>query len=115
MIVQKFGLELRKFGNKASFYKEVDAILNNSKNIINQTVAHALQKMLSTDGAIYVNDLKNLADMSNIHIDKTKMQIYSAIHCQKWNEMIPEYRQTIMAMILDDFRSILYPEENQNV
>lgn len=33
-----------------------------------------------------------------------------ALHCMHWNEMLPDFRKTIVAMILDDFRAILNPE-----
>jgi len=41
------------------------------------------------------------------------MTIYNCVHCMHWNEMLPEYRQTVMAMVLDDFRSVLNPMEIQ--
>jgi hypothetical protein len=32
-----------------------------------------------------------------------------AAHCIEWSEMLPDYRQMLVAMVLDDFRTVLCP------
>jgi hypothetical protein len=45
-----------------------------------------------------------------IHIPVERMRIYQTAHCMPWNEMTPEYRQSLTAMVLDDFRAVLMHE-----
>lgn len=114
MQIQKFGIEIRKIGNIESLYKEVDLVLNKigcdngvSAIIQKQTVAHALQKMITTQEYFDVCTIRNCAEMCQMRIPKERMDVYSSIHCLYWNQMLPEYRQSIVAMVLDDFRVIL--------
>lgn len=114
MQIQKFGLEIRRIGNVESLYKEVDLVLNKvgcdngvGAVIQKQTVAHALQKMISTQNYFDVCTINKCAEMCQVCIQKERMQVYNSIHCIHWNEMLPEYRQVIIAMVLDDFRCIL--------
>ncbi len=115
MQIQKLGIELRRIGNTESLFKEVDLVLSKydllnsqtSKTIQVQTVAHALQKMFKTDNHFSVCAIRSCIDVAQIHISEERMSIYSSIHCMNWSEMLPDYRQMITAMILDDFKSVL--------
>lgn len=111
MVIEKIGLELRKFGTMDSLYKEVDSVLSQPGNAVSGAVAHGLQKMFKVDRHLSVCFIENAAKMCNICIARERMQIYNCLHCMDWNEMLPEYRRTVMCMILDDFRSILQPEK----
>lgn len=108
-LMSMFGLELRKVGNIKNLYRDVDIVLGNTNraNLQRQTVAHAIQKMMKSDKWFDVTCIKGCAKVCEICIPEERMDIYSAIHCIHWNEMLPDYRQQIIAMVLDDFRSIL--------
>lgn len=117
MILQKLGIEVRKIGDVNSLYNEVDLILKKfdiqqgiSASIQIQTVAHALQKMFDVEKYFDICIIRSCAELCNIVISKERLNVYQSIHCMHWNEMLPDYRQAIMAMVLDDFRLIL----NQN-
>jgi hypothetical protein len=119
MQIQKFGIEIRKLGNLSNLYKDVDMVLSNykvpsgevTKSAQAATVAHALQKMLKTDRYFDVCTIKDCVEVCKIYIPYERMSIYRAVHCVHWNEMLPDYRQLIIAMVLDDFRSVLNPEQ----
>lgn len=113
--MKTFGIEIRKVGNMNSLYSDVDEVLGKygiksesvGAEIKIQTVAHSLQKMLKVQSFFDVCTVKNCAEVCQVCIPIERMKIYSAIHCMHWNEMLPEYRLQITAMVLDDFRTIL--------
>ena len=110
MILKKFGLEIRKIGNFSQLYKEVDMVLSRSTNIEEQTVAHGLQDMFKPGGHFNICFIKTAMEIGNIVIPRERMVIYEAIHCLSWSDMEKEYRITIQAMVMDDFRSMFCPE-----
>lgn len=112
-MLSRFGIEIRKIGDKKSFFKDVDSILEasgmESKKVTGdiqvQATAHALQKMI--DGNHFsVCTIDNCRKMCGIVILKERQDIYDAIHCLNWNEMLPDFRQQVIAMVMDDFRSL---------
>lgn len=113
--MQRFGIEIRKAGSTKGLYEDIDRVLGKFKipsqgvtdDVQSQSVAHSLQKMLQVDQHFSVCTIKSCADVVQICIPKERMNIYQAIHCVHWNEMLPDYRQIICAMVLDDFRSVL--------
>lgn len=115
--MKAFGIEIRKVGDVKGLFKEVDIVLSKAgitssgitSDLQSQTVAHALQKMIKVGKWFDVCTINNCAEACNIHIPAERVKIYRAIHCIDWNEMLPDYRQTIIAMVLDDFRGILNP------
>lgn len=117
MEIQKLGLEIRKIGSLNNLYKDIDRVLNNysikhgevNANVQALAVAHSLQKMLSVDKYCDVCCIKECAKMCQICISCERMQIYQTQHCIYWKDMLPDFRQMLFAMILDDFRSILNP------
>lgn len=113
MQLQTFGIEIRKIGDVNSLYKEVDIVLKKSevKDLISpivavQTVAHSLQKMFEMGRHFDICAIRSCAQICQICIPKERMNVYEAIHCLSWSEMLPDYRQTIIAMVLDDFRCV---------
>lgn len=112
MKVQKFGIELRKIGTVHAIYDDVDSILDGMslKEVQTDTIAHAMHKMLKVKEWLDVTTITECRDIAQVHIPKEHMQIYRAVHCMHWNEMTTEYRQTIVAMILNDFRTVLNPQ-----
>ncbi len=112
-----FGLELRRTGNTKNLYDDVDKVLaaagiqdgGVSKNLQHATIAHSLHKMLQSDNYFSVYTIDKCMAICQICIPKERMLIYNSIHCMHWNEMTPDYRHMIMAMVLDDFRNILNP------
>jgi len=112
-----FGLEIRKAGSVKNLYRDVDIVLSTngipsggvSTEVQVNTIGHALHKMLQPGATFYVCDVQKCAQIAGIHISKERLDIYSSIHCMKWSEMLPDFRQQVMAMVLDDFRSVLNP------
>lgn len=119
MQIQKLGLEIRKIGSLNNLYKDIDTVLKNyaiKPGEINATVqanavAHALQKMVSVDQYCDVCCIRECASLCQICISEERMTFYRTQHCIRWKEMLPEFRQILIAMILDDFRSVLNPSE----
>lgn len=117
MKIQRFGIEIRKIGTMDALYQDVDKILEGctiaaggvSSEMQASAVAHALQDMLKPDKHFSVCCIRECAKVCKVCIPSERMDIYSAIHCISWNEMIPEFRQNVIAMVLDDFRSVLNP------
>lgn len=117
MELRKFGIEIRKMGSLTNLYKDVDRVLSNSNippggvscDVQVSSIGHVLHKMMQPDAMFYVCDVRKCAEIAGIHISKERLDIHSSIHCMKWSEMTPEFRQQIMAMVLDDFRPILNP------
>jgi hypothetical protein len=120
--MKAFGLELRRTAgiSALSLYKDVDRVLRKSgvqeehvgAAMQQQTVAHALQKMMTpgegySSGYLSVCVIKECAQLCGIVIPAERMRVYNPLHCMRWNEMLPDFRATICAMILDDFRSVL--------
>lgn len=120
MQFKQFGIEIRKIGNTKDLYSEVDLVL--ARNDVGvqvgdktqkMTVAHSLHRMLQVNNHFDVCTIRNCAEVCQIVIPKERMSVYSAIHCINWNEMLPDYRQVIIAMVLDDFRPILHEKGNE--
>lgn len=119
MQIQKLGLEIRKLGSLNNLYKDVDMVLTNygiKTGEINTTVqvnatAHSLQKMLSVDKYCDVCCIKECASLCQVCISAERMKVYSTQHCVYWKEMMPDFRQMLVAMILDDFRRVLNPSD----
>lgn len=74
-------------------------------------VAHSLQNMFRADEYFSICTINDLIEVSQIVIPKERYDIYRSQHCIYWRDMTPEFRQTLIAMILNDFRSILNTEE----
>lgn len=119
MQIQKLGLEIRKIGSLSGLYRDIDQVLKSHKILsgeINATVqvnatAHALQRMLSTTKYCDITTINECADLCQIVISKERLKVYRTMHCVHWNEMTDEFRQMLVAMILDDFRCVLNPVE----
>jgi len=115
--MQKFGIEIRKVGDTKNLYKDVDLILkrngvesNYVSDIAKQrTVAHALQRMLEPDRYFDVCTIDSCIKVCSICIPAERYAMYRAVHCIHWDKMLPDYRQLLVAMVLDDFRVILCP------
>ncbi len=115
MKVKAFGIEIRRVGDMNGLYEEVDAVLAKmgisafsvGKEMQKQTVAHALQNMIKVDKWFDVCCINACIDVCQIAVPMERMRVYQANHCVHWNEMLPEYRTALIAMVLDDFRSIL--------
>jgi hypothetical protein len=118
MELRKFGLEIRKTGDVKNRYSDVDLVLHKagiekggvSTTVQTQAIAHALQKMFSSDKHMDVCTIRECAKIAQIVISEERMEIYSSQHCTNWSEMLPDFRATLAAMILDDFRDILNPQ-----
>lgn len=117
-----FGLELRRTGGvlaTKNLYKQVDAVLKErgipskgvNMDIQADTIGHALHKMIQPGKHFSVCTIDSCRKLAKVHISSERMQIYNAAHCVSWSEMTEEYRTSLMAMVFDDFRTVLNPEE----
>ncbi len=117
MKIQKSGLEIRKSGSLNNLYKDVDMVLNNygiktgeiNVNVQVNATAHSLQKMLNTESHFSVCCIRECASLCQIVISNERMKLYQTQHCVYWKEMTSEFRQMLVAMVLDDFRCVLNP------
>lgn len=115
--MKAFGLELRRANNMRNLYKDVDRILSKvppgevTKDVQADAVAHALHAMMQPGKWFDVCAVREASELTGVFISSERMNVYRLAHCISWEKMTPEYRQTLMAMVLDDFRSILYPED----
>lgn len=109
-----FGIELRRTSVK-DLYNDVDMVLSkfNMKEMERGAVAHALQDMFSADKFFSVCTIKECSKVSGVIITQERMNIYNSQHCIAWSAMLPEFRQVLIAMILDDFRSVLNKESKR--
>ena len=119
-MIRKFGFEIRKIGNLKSLYSDVDAVLSKydiekggiSTFVQSNALAHALHKMLRTESHFSVCTIRDCANMCQICISEERMQVYCAAHCIHWLEMTDDFKKILIAMVFDDFRPILNPDEN---
>lgn len=114
----KIGLEIRKSMAIDKLFTEVDLVLKDndilpdciSKSVESQTVAHVLHRMINEGEYFSHQTVQRCATMSHITISSERNAVYKSIDCMAWGAMTNEYRQLIVAMVLDDFRSILNPK-----
>lgn len=111
--MQVFGLEIRKANSIQLLYENVDKVLaeNNINDIKRMAIAHSLQKMLDSQKYFDVCTIKHCVDVLQVPIDAERIKIYQTQHCIYWSEMLPEFRQMLIAMVLDDFREVLAPKQ----
>lgn len=117
--MKRFGIEIRKANTIGNIYEDVDRVLSNvpigsvNKEIQTQAIAHALQKMVKVDSSFDVCTIRTCISVGQVHVLSERMDIYRAAHCISWNEMTDEFRTTLIAMVLDDFRNILNPQHEK--
>lgn len=111
-----FGLEIRKLNN-TNLFRDVDIILRNNEIVSGkvdtdtkaQALGHAIQNMIRVDRYFDVCTIRDCAELCSMCISEERMSLYRSIHCIHWNAMLPDFRQKVIAMVLDDFREILNP------
>lgn len=116
--MQAFGLELRRTGSVGNLYQDVDKVLSNysipnggvTRQLQAQACAHALQDMMKVDKWFNICTIDQCVKVAQIVIPVERYRIYHAAHCISWNNMLPDFRQQLIAMVLDDFRSVLNPQ-----
>lgn len=115
--MKAFGLELRRVGSMPGLYSEIDSVLQRydipqggvSKEVQTATVAHALQNMMRVDHHFSVCAVRDCIKVCQVCVSEERMAVYNAAHCISWNAMTHDYRQSLIAMVLDDFRCVLNP------
>jgi hypothetical protein len=112
-MLKKLGIEIRKIGDPKAFYRDVDSVLvaggiksgDVTKDIQVNAAAHSLQKMFN-GSHFSVCTINSCKGMCGIVIQQERMNVYDAIHCVNWSDMLPEFRQQIIALVMDDFRPV---------
>jgi len=108
-----FGLELVRKGSAADLFKHVDRVLEGTpkgglpSGMDRATVAHALQRMLKSDHWMDVCTVRDCEKFTSNPIPPERMHVYKTTHCVHWRDMEPDFRQKLVAMLLDDFRELL--------
>lgn len=118
-----FGIEIRRRGNIHNIYNDVDAILqkNNIRpnsittSLVKDSVAHCLFKMMKPDKYLDICEIKECAELSGICISGERLLLYRTQHCNYWKDMLPEFREQLIAMIMDDFRDVLTHDSAKDV
>lgn len=121
MKLQTFGIEIRKIRDTTDLYADVDLVLANnsipkggvSKEVQSQAIAHAIQEMIKPDKFFSICTISECVAICGICISGERLAVYHACHCIHWRDMLPDFRQSIIAMLLDDFREILNPKQAQ--
>lgn len=103
------GIEVRKANNLKSVFDDVDKVLSLKpiEDVQQQAVAHALHNMLKADTYFSICTIDKCVKVSQVVIPQERYDIYSSCHCVHWRDMTEDFRQTLIAMVLDDFRSVL--------
>jgi len=118
-----FGIEIRKKGQLSNIYRDVDEILkkNNIQNksinrlVIKNGVAHALQHMICVQNYFSVCTINECVKLSQVSPSYERLALYQTQHCVHWNEMLPEFKEQLIAMVLDDFREVITYDEKQEI
>jgi hypothetical protein len=108
------GLQIHKKDNFKALYEGVDLVLKKSdtvsggvgKGFVQQSVAHALQSMFKNSSSFNICAVREASEASNIPISSQRMNLYRLAHCMKWGDMTADYKETLIAMIMDDFREL---------
>lgn len=113
-----FGMEIRRIGQLANLYRDADLVLQKlgvehqgevPKVMGVSAAAHAINKMLKVDRYFDITTIQQCSKVCSIVVSAERMEVYRTMHCVHWNEMLPEFRQALIAMVLDDFRSVFNP------
>ena len=104
-----FGLEIRKL-NKVNLFADVDKVLSSDYNVEKEAIIHSLQKMMKSDSHFSICTIDQCSKIHNIDIPEKTYNILHAIHCVRWREMTEEFRQYVVAIILNIFKPVLCDE-----
>lgn len=116
---KKFAVEIRNPDAIRDLYIEVDKILGIfkvpesgiSEESQAHTVAHVLHSMINIEDSFRHYTITQCAKMANITLHQERIDTYRSVDFMKWSNMEANYRKLIVAMILDDFRSVLNPKK----
>lgn len=118
-MADKFAMDIRNPNAIVDLYEKVDKALaafgvssgGISDEAQAQTVAHSLHRLINENEYFADEVVYKCAKMANIVISQERENIYKSVRYIYWNQMDPKYRQLLVGMILDDFRSILLPKK----
>lgn len=118
--MKNFDLEIRKAGSFPALFENVDQVLAKHGMVSGQvsikaaiqTVEHSLNHMLKNMSYFCVTTIRSCAESAAIHISSPRMAIYSAAHCVRWGDMTADYKEMLIAMVMDDFRSLFEEKSN---
>jgi len=118
-----FGIEIRKKGQLNNIYRDVNSILKKydipdksiNKLLIKNGVAHSLQHMICVQSFFDICTINKCSELSQIRPSFERHALYSSQHCVHWNEMLPEFKEQLIAMVLDDFREVITYDEKQEI
>jgi hypothetical protein len=115
--------ELRKIGTLSNLYDEVDKTLKRAGadkgnipfKMIQTGVAYCLNRMFKNESTFHMYDLNKCFEAANVKISTEKEKLYRSFSGTNWGDMEQEVKNTLIAMILDDLRDILNPQEIEEI
>ena len=81
---------------------KIDGVLNALRNLCKR-------------GFFDIGVVKDCAELLKINIPETRLLLYRTQHCIHWKDMEPQFKDALIAMILDDFRDALNLSEDKNI
>lgn len=90
--------------------KAADAVLKRTgkeivpENVRGQAVLSVLKNLTQRKDYFDVCAVNNLAKMNEITISQEHQELFSSLHCIHWNEMHPDTREYLMAILVDYFK-----------
>ena len=81
---------------------KIDGVLNALRNLFKK-------------GFFDICVVKDCAELLKLKIPETRLLLYRTQHCIHWKDMEPQFRDALIAMILDDFRGALNLSEDKNI
>lgn len=55
------------------------------------------------------------AKLCGVIIDAKRRHLYHTQHCIYYDQMLPDFRESLIGMVLDDFRDVLNPQAERIV
>lgn len=100
---------------------DVGAIIKASKNVLDkyktngeipenikgQTVLSVIKNLAQRKEWFSVCEIDKLAKMNDITISVEHQEFFNSLHCIHWNEMHPDTREYLMALLVDYFKGNL--------
>ncbi len=123
MILKYFNFQIQKsIVERKSLYDEVDNLLDRygiTKNSIPPEVkitalVGSLKKLFNKK-YFDICMLKECLMLFDLKITDERMNIYRTQHCIDWGEMEEDFKNIMIAMILDDFRQVLNKKETKQL
>lgn len=124
-LINKIFFFLSKDNKEKEFktlYDEVDILIdkfmisggNVPPNLKIEAVISSLKKMFSKE-FFDICVIKDCSELLGLKLSEQRIIFYRTQHCVYWKDMDPKFRDALIAMIFDDFRSKLNLSEDKKI